>query len=43
MYNIEDIPADLEDVVAEYREKIIEAAAESSEELMEKYLKVVKN
>ena len=38
MYNIEDIPADLEDVVAEYREKLIEAAAESSEELMEKYL-----
>ncbi|WP_435868586.1 elongation factor G [Aliarcobacter butzleri] len=38
MYKIEDIPADLEDVVAEYREKLIEAAAESSEELMEKYL-----
>ncbi|MEZ4693262.1 MAG: elongation factor G [Aliarcobacter sp.] len=38
MYNIEDIPADLEDVVAEYREKLVEAAAESSEELMEKYL-----
>lgn len=38
MYKIEDVPADLEDVVAEYREKLIEAAAESSEELMEKYL-----
>jgi elongation factor G len=33
-----DIPAELEDVAAEWREKMIEAAAESSDELMEKYL-----
>ena len=37
-YHVEDIPADLEDKAAEYREKMIEAAAESSESLMEKYL-----
>ncbi|RZL86512.1 MAG: elongation factor G, partial [Variovorax sp.] len=33
-----EIPADLADVCAEYREKLVEAAAESSEELMNKYL-----
>jgi elongation factor G len=33
-----DIPADLADVCAEYHEKLVEAAAESSEELMNKYL-----
>jgi elongation factor G len=33
-----DIPADLVDVCAEYREKLVEAAAEASEELMNKYL-----
>lgn len=33
-----DIPAELEDVAAEWREKMIEAVAESSDELMEKYL-----
>ncbi|QDL56524.1 elongation factor G [Rhodoferax aquaticus] len=33
-----DIPADLADVCAEYREKLVEAAAEASEELMNKYL-----
>ncbi|MBU6503388.1 MAG: elongation factor G [Burkholderiaceae bacterium] len=33
-----DIPANLADVCAEYREKLVEAAAESSEELMNKYL-----
>ena len=33
-----DIPSELEDVAAEWREKMIEAAAESSDELMEKYL-----
>ena len=33
-----DIPAELEEVAAEWREKMIEAAAESSDELMEKYL-----
>jgi elongation factor G len=37
-YHVEDIPADMEDQAAEYREKMVEAAAESSEELMEKYL-----
>ncbi len=36
-YHVEDIPADLLDKAEEYREKMIEAAAESSEELMEKY------
>ncbi|RXK11851.1 elongation factor G [Halarcobacter mediterraneus] len=36
-YHVEDIPADLQDKAEEYREKMIEAAAESSEELMEKY------
>ncbi len=33
-----DIPADLEDICAEMREYVVEAAAESSDELMEKYL-----
>jgi len=37
-YNEEEIPAELVDQAEEYREKMIEAAAESSEELMEKYL-----
>lgn len=33
-----DIPADLQDTAAEWREKMVEAAAEASEELMNKYL-----
>jgi elongation factor G len=33
-----EIPADLLDVCKEYHEKLVEAAAESSEELMNKYL-----
>ncbi|WP_353174711.1 elongation factor G, partial [Paracandidimonas soli] len=33
-----DIPAELADDAAEWREKLVEAAAESSEELMNKYL-----
>ena len=33
-----EIPADLVDVCNEYREKLVEAAAEASEELMNKYL-----
>ncbi len=33
-----DIPADLVDTANEWREKMVEAAAESSEELMNKYL-----
>ncbi|RKP43631.1 elongation factor G [Pararobbsia silviterrae] len=37
-FTYEDIPAELADVAAEWREKMIEAAAESTEELMEKYL-----
>jgi elongation factor G len=34
----EDIPAELQASAAEWREKMVEAAAESSEELMDKYL-----
>ena len=37
-FNYEDIPADLQDMADEWREKMVEAAAESTEELMEKYL-----
>jgi len=37
-FNYEDIPADLADVAAEWREKMVEVAAESSEDLMNKYL-----
>jgi len=33
-----DIPANLADEAAQWREKLVEAAAESSEELMDKYL-----
>jgi elongation factor G len=36
-YHEEEIPAELQDQAEEYREKMIEAAAESSEEMMEKY------
>ena len=36
-YHVEEIPAELQDQAEEYREKMIEAAAESSEEMMEKY------
>jgi elongation factor G len=38
MYDIEEIPANLVDKANEYREKLIEAAAEQNEALMEKYL-----
>ncbi|OCQ53402.1 Elongation factor G [Photorhabdus australis subsp. thailandensis] len=34
----EDIPADMQDLAEEWRNNLIEAAAEASEELMEKYL-----
>jgi elongation factor G len=34
----EDVPAELQDKAAELREQMLEAAAESSEELMDKYL-----
>jgi len=37
-FTYEDIPADLQDLADEWREKMVEAAAESTEELMEKYL-----
>ncbi|NPA81218.1 MAG: elongation factor G [Epsilonproteobacteria bacterium] len=37
-YEIEDIPAELQEKAEEYREKLLEAVAETSEELMEKYL-----
>jgi len=37
-YVIEDIPADMTDLVEEYREKLIELAVEQDDELMEKYL-----
>ncbi|PAF53609.1 translation elongation factor G [Helicobacter sp. 13S00482-2] len=37
-YDIEEIPADLMAKAKEYREKLIEAAAEQDESLMEKYL-----
>lgn len=37
-YDIEDIPADLQDKAKEYREKLLESVAEQDEVLMEKYL-----
>jgi len=37
-YELEDIPADLQAKAEEYREMMVEAAAEATEELMEKYL-----
>ncbi|WP_040160167.1 elongation factor G [Mobilicoccus massiliensis] len=37
-YEVEDIPADLQDKAEEYRTTLIEAVAESDEALMEKYL-----
>ncbi|MFN3811421.1 MAG: elongation factor G [Roseateles asaccharophilus] len=37
-FEYHDIPADLAGVAAEWREKMVEAAAEASEELMNKYL-----
>lgn len=37
-YDAQDIPENLVDLCNKYREKMVEAAAESSEELMEKYL-----
>ncbi len=37
-FSYEDIPADLVDTAEEWREKMIESAAEASEELTEKYL-----
>lgn len=37
-FDYADIPADLQATAEEWREKMVEAAAESSEELMDKYL-----
>ncbi|MDO6444121.1 MULTISPECIES: elongation factor G [unclassified Marinobacter] len=37
-YELGDIPADMADEVAKYREQLVEAAAEANEEYMEKYL-----
>ncbi len=37
-FSYEDIPSDLVEISKEWREKMVEAAAESSEELMNKYL-----
>jgi len=37
-YSIEDIPADLTDKAAEWREKMVETALEQDDDLMEKYL-----
>jgi elongation factor G len=37
-FEYHDVPAELADVAAEWREKMVEAAAEASEDLMNKYL-----
>jgi elongation factor G len=37
-YELGDIPADLKDVAKEYHDKMVEAAAEADEELLNKYL-----
>lgn len=37
-FEFQDIPANLQELAQEWREKMVEAAAESSEELMNKYL-----
>jgi elongation factor G len=37
-HELRDIPADLKELAATWREKMIEAAAEGTEEMMEKYL-----
>ena len=37
-YELQDIPSDLQDKAEEYREILVEAAAEANEELMDKYL-----
>ncbi|QKI88423.1 elongation factor G [Thiomicrorhabdus xiamenensis] len=37
-YRYEDIPAEMQDECEEWREKLVETAAEASEELMDKYL-----
>ncbi|MCP4004747.1 MAG: elongation factor G [bacterium] len=37
-FHEEDVPAEMTDLVAEYRDKLIEAVADHDEELLEKYL-----
>ncbi|WP_370946431.1 elongation factor G [Amycolatopsis sp. cg5] len=37
-YSIEEIPADLAELAAEYREKLVETIAETDDDLMEKFL-----
>jgi elongation factor G len=37
-YTVEEIPADLADKAAEYREKLVEMVAETDDDLMERYL-----
>ncbi len=37
-YRLEEVPADMKDLVAEYRDKLIETAADFDEGLMQKYL-----
>jgi elongation factor G len=37
-YIVEEIPADMQEIVAEYREKLIEKVSESDDKLLEKYL-----
>ena len=37
-YEIQDVPADMVDLVEEYREKLIETALEQDDDLMGKYL-----
>ncbi|WPL16727.1 Elongation factor G [Thiorhodovibrio winogradskyi] len=37
-YQLEDVPADMADQCAEWRETLVEAAAEANDEMMEKYL-----
>ncbi|WP_111658265.1 elongation factor G [Isoalcanivorax indicus] len=37
-FDLKEPPAEMADQVAEYREKLVESAAESDEEMMEKYL-----
>ncbi|MDH3337540.1 MAG: elongation factor G [Gammaproteobacteria bacterium] len=37
-YEITDVPADMQDLVAEWREKLVETAVEQDDELLEQYL-----
>ena len=40
-FELRDIPADLQSAAKEWREKMVESAAEASEEMMNKYLEEV--